>query len=179
MFDIGFWELALIGILALVVLGPKRLPEAARAAGYWLGRIRNFIANARSELDQQLQGGDMEEIRRLKEELDETRRYMQQVADKTGSDMAESLADIDPGYKTKNSIGLNGDTSELQSARASRKRVVKKKVVKTAKRATSTAGGKSVNKASRKVAGKSPKKAVTKKTGKKKVSKKASRKKST
>ncbi len=73
MFDIGFSELTLIGVLALIFLGPKRLPEAARTAGLWIGRLRAFITNVRQDLDQELQGSEMEEFRRLKQELDDTR----------------------------------------------------------------------------------------------------------
>lgn len=163
MFDIGFWELALIGILALVVLGPKRLPEAARAAGYWLGRVRNFIANAKSELDQHMQGGDMEEIRRLKEELDETRRYIQQVADKTGSDIASSLETIDSGFESENSIGA---LEKKPARKPKRKKTGKKAAKKATKKAPKKpAARKTVGK---KTAGRKPKTA-NKKTGRKKT----------
>jgi Tat protein translocase TatB subunit len=49
MFDIGIWELALIGVLALVILGPHRLPEVARTAGKWVGRMRQFVASVKSD----------------------------------------------------------------------------------------------------------------------------------
>jgi len=154
MFDIGFWELALIGLLALVMLGPKRLPEAARAAGYWLGRLRTFITNARNELDNQLQGSDMEEIRRLKEELDSTRRYLQEVADKTGADMAQSLNDFEEH--------ADKHFDELESIGGSIRKPVKKK--KTAKKSTGKATKKKT--ASKKTASK---KAVKRKTTGKKA----------
>ncbi|MCX9134855.1 Sec-independent protein translocase protein TatB [Aeromonas veronii] len=50
MFDIGFWELVLIGIIALVVLGPERLPHALRAVSYWLGVARVTAARIKTEL---------------------------------------------------------------------------------------------------------------------------------
>lgn len=76
MFDIGFSELILIGLLALIVLGPKRLPEAARAAGRWMARLRRFIADVKRDFDRELHGEELAELRRLKEELDETRRLI-------------------------------------------------------------------------------------------------------
>lgn len=76
MFDIGFSELVLIGLLALIVLGPKRLPEAARAAGRWMARLRRFIADVKRDFDRELHGEELAELRRLKEELDETRRLI-------------------------------------------------------------------------------------------------------
>lgn len=51
MFDIGFWELALIAVIALIVLGPERLPGAARTLGLWVGRARRYSEKLRVELE--------------------------------------------------------------------------------------------------------------------------------
>jgi sec-independent protein translocase protein TatB len=53
MFEIGFWELVLIGIVALVVLGPERLPGAARSLGMWAGRARSYVKHFSSELERE------------------------------------------------------------------------------------------------------------------------------
>jgi len=145
MFDIGFWEIALIAILALVVLGPKRLPEAARAAGYWVGRMRQFIANAKHDLDQEIQGGGLEEIRRLKEELDETRRYISQVAGQTGNDIA-GIAD-DFGSMSENSIGASSAAPGItRKKKKARKKAAKKKAAKKSATRTADSGRKSTKK---------------------------------
>jgi Sec-independent protein translocase protein TatA len=49
MFDVGFWELVVIAVVALIVIGPERLPKAARVAGMWLGRARRTLASVKSE----------------------------------------------------------------------------------------------------------------------------------
>ena len=54
MFDIGFWELTIIGVVALLVIGPERLPKVARTAGMWLGRGRRFVAAVKSDIDREL-----------------------------------------------------------------------------------------------------------------------------
>ncbi len=54
MFDFGFGELLLLAIVALVVLGPERLPHAARMAGAWLGRIKRTMSEIQSELEQEV-----------------------------------------------------------------------------------------------------------------------------
>lgn len=54
MFDIGFWELVLIATIALLVVGPDRLPAFARQAGKWLGKFRRLINNLQRELKQEL-----------------------------------------------------------------------------------------------------------------------------
>jgi len=54
MFDIGFWELLLIGIMALVVLGPERLPVAIRTVRSWIANIRRVSDNVKTELTEEL-----------------------------------------------------------------------------------------------------------------------------
>ncbi|MCU1717862.1 Sec-independent protein translocase protein TatB [Pseudomonas sp. 5P_3.1_Bac2] len=61
MFDIGFSELVLVGLVALVVLGPERLPGAVRTAGLWIGRIKRSFNAIKQQVEQEL-GAD--EIRR-------------------------------------------------------------------------------------------------------------------
>jgi len=62
MFDIGFWEILLILILALVVIGPERLPGAARQAGFFVGKARRYIEGVRNEVESEL---DINEFKRM------------------------------------------------------------------------------------------------------------------
>jgi sec-independent protein translocase protein TatB len=62
MFDIGFWEILLILILALVVIGPERLPGAARTAGLWVGKARRYIEGVKSDVEQEF---DVSEFKRI------------------------------------------------------------------------------------------------------------------
>lgn len=61
MFDISFAEILFIALIALVVIGPKRLPETIRTLGLWLGRLKRSLANARQELEREV---GMDDIRR-------------------------------------------------------------------------------------------------------------------
>ncbi len=54
MFDIGFWELVILFALALVVLGPKRLPELAATLGRWFGRARFMARSLKTQIDTEL-----------------------------------------------------------------------------------------------------------------------------
>ena len=62
MFDVGFWELVLIAVVALVVIGPERLPKVARIAGMWLGRARRTLASVKEEIDRELKAEELKEI---------------------------------------------------------------------------------------------------------------------
>lgn len=65
MFDIGFLELLICGVIALLVLGPERLPTAARAAGRWIGGARRMVSQFTSELDRELKAGELrDELRK-------------------------------------------------------------------------------------------------------------------
>jgi sec-independent protein translocase protein TatB len=54
MFDTGFWEFALIAIITLIVVGPERMPKLAKTAGKYAGKLRNFIAGAKAEIDSEM-----------------------------------------------------------------------------------------------------------------------------
>jgi sec-independent protein translocase protein TatB len=66
MFDIGFSELIVIGIVALVVIGPERLPRAARAAGLLLGRLQRYVSDVKADISREMQ---LEELKKLQNEV--------------------------------------------------------------------------------------------------------------
>lgn len=79
MFDIGFWELTIIFVVALLVLGPERLPAVARTAGRWMDKARRTVAAFRADVERELATEDLRkstdvtsELKDLKEELEES-----------------------------------------------------------------------------------------------------------
>ena len=62
MFDIGFWELLLIMVLAMIVIGPEKLPGAARTAGRWVGKARRFVEGVKTEVAEEF---DVTELKRM------------------------------------------------------------------------------------------------------------------
>lgn len=66
MFDIGFSELLVIAVVALIVIGPERLPKVARTAGILLGRVRRYAADVKEDIHREIQ---LDELRRMQQEV--------------------------------------------------------------------------------------------------------------
>lgn len=84
MFDIGFSELLLFGIIALIVLGPEKLPKAARTAGQWYAKIRRTVSTLQSEIEAELDLAEtrqqmQEEIAKIRQTEAEMRREMAEM----------------------------------------------------------------------------------------------------
>ena len=54
MFDIAFSELLIIGVIALIVIGPERLPKVARTAGQWLGKLNRYVSQVKQDIDRDM-----------------------------------------------------------------------------------------------------------------------------
>jgi sec-independent protein translocase protein TatB len=85
MFDIGFAELVIIGVISLLVIGPDRLPGAIRTASVWVGRLRRSFNDIKREVQQELHNDEvMQELRRtseqVKREANELRRGFEEPA---------------------------------------------------------------------------------------------------
>jgi sec-independent protein translocase protein TatB len=62
MFDIGFWEIFVILIVALIVVGPERLPTLARKAGLWIGKIRGFVTSVKGDIDREFAAEELKKV---------------------------------------------------------------------------------------------------------------------
>lgn len=69
MFDVGFSELVVIGIVALVVIGPERLPKVARMAGLLLGRMQRYVNDVKADINREIQ---LDELRSLKNDVQDS-----------------------------------------------------------------------------------------------------------
>lgn len=59
MFDFGFWEMLMVVIVALIVVGPERLPGLARTAGFWVGKAKRMVNDVKSEIDRELAADEL------------------------------------------------------------------------------------------------------------------------
>lgn len=95
MFDVGFTELMVIALVALIVLGPERLPEVARTLGRWAGRAQRFMEKVRQDIDRELKSEELEKIRKLEEELNETRTLIENSSDKIKQSLTEETGSLE------------------------------------------------------------------------------------
>ncbi len=96
MFDVGFWEILFILVLALVIIGPERLPGAARKAGFFVGKARRYIEGVRSEVEQEL---DVNEFKRMlhnqEVQINELQHQLKTGVDNVGSEIKKDMPSSD------------------------------------------------------------------------------------
>ncbi|MDT8397568.1 MAG: Sec-independent protein translocase protein TatB [Pseudomonadales bacterium] len=116
MFDIGFFELLLIGVVGLLVLGPERLPGTIRTIALWIGRLRRSFNNIKMDIEKEI-GAD--EIRRqlrnedIMEKFKHTRSQFTEMTDsvKKDLDLKQELAGLADGAANK-AVGGTDDTAD-------------------------------------------------------------------
>ena len=115
MFDVGFWELAIIAAIALLVIGPERLPKAARTAGLWVGKARRMVRDVKSDIDREIRESDLAELKEAgkelknvgtslqsvgkelieKSELSELKRGSEELVDSVGEELKAAKSEVD------------------------------------------------------------------------------------
>ncbi|WP_198243777.1 Sec-independent protein translocase protein TatB [methane-oxidizing endosymbiont of Gigantopelta aegis] len=95
MFDIGFWELCLVGLVSLLVIGPENLPKAARIAGFWVGKTRNMVASVKAEIKQELQAEELRQIMQQQAELEKAMSEGEKHLEALNNDVTQSVRDIE------------------------------------------------------------------------------------
>ena len=86
MFDIGFWEFALIGVITLIVVGPERMPAIARTVGRYIGKAKQFVAKVQVEIDTEIDSteikkhlGDMDKDANILEVFNDSKKILNDV----------------------------------------------------------------------------------------------------
>ena len=96
MFDFGLGELLLVGVVALIVIGPERLPKAARMAGNMVGKLQRLVSSVKQELNTQI---ELEELRKAKQEFESAASQFKDDLKDIGGDTQNDLNEISDGLK--------------------------------------------------------------------------------
>lgn len=83
MFDVGFSELVVIGVVALIVIGPERLPKVARTAGHLLGRLQRYVSTIKSDISREM------ELDELKKAGEQFKQSLQQTENRINEEITE------------------------------------------------------------------------------------------
>ncbi|MFN3983937.1 MAG: Sec-independent protein translocase protein TatB [Rhodocyclaceae bacterium] len=112
MFDFGFSELMLIGLVALIVVGPERLPKVARTAGHMLGKLQRYVSDVKSDIQREMQ---LEDLKKLQKEVEQQARDLessvrQQMA-VVESDLGKTASEVTAGLDDKSIAAPVGDAA--------------------------------------------------------------------
>jgi sec-independent protein translocase protein TatB len=91
MFDIGFSELLLIGVVALVVIGPERLPRVARTLGHLFGRLQRYVTQVKSDINREM---DLADLKSAKTEFESAARSFQQDIETKAAETERDIRDV-------------------------------------------------------------------------------------
>ena len=107
MFDIGFSELLVIGVVALIVIGPERLPRVARTVGHLMGRMQRYVADVKADIDREV---ELEELRKMRDSVQQAatniETSVQSELKKTETELNQA---IDPTLSAAVSPALSAD----------------------------------------------------------------------
>jgi sec-independent protein translocase protein TatB len=100
MFDISLFEMVMIGVVALIVIGPERLPGVARTAGHLFGRMQRYVNDVKSDIQREI---ELDELRKLRDSVQDSAREIEQSVsrefDRADQEMRELQELIDPAAR--------------------------------------------------------------------------------
>jgi len=95
MFDVGFSELLVVGVVALIVIGPERLPAVARTAGVLLGRLQRYVNSVKADISREIQ---LDELKKLQQQVAEQARSMETAVSTEVKAVETSLQEIEQPF---------------------------------------------------------------------------------
>jgi sec-independent protein translocase protein TatB len=98
MFDIGFSELCMVGLVALLVIGPEKLPKVARMAGFWVAKSKRILASVKQEINEEFQAEELRQSLKNQTGISE----FQKMLDDTSNDLRAIKDSIKQKSETSN-----------------------------------------------------------------------------
>jgi sec-independent protein translocase protein TatB len=95
MFDIGFSELMVIGVVALIVIGPEKLPRMARTVGHLAGRLQRYVSDVKADINREI---ELDELRKMRDSMQQAasnfESTVQTEMNKTETELNQSVEDV-------------------------------------------------------------------------------------
>ncbi len=105
MIDLGISKIALIGAVALIVIGPERLPRVARTVGTLLGKAQRYVNDVKQEVNRSM---ELDEFRKMKESVEGTARDVENSIQTSARDFEKSWGEVTSALTSDDSFGLDG-----------------------------------------------------------------------
>jgi sec-independent protein translocase protein TatB len=118
MFDIGFWELTVISVIALLVVGPERLPAMARTLGLWVGRLRRYVSHVKEDIEREIRAEELRDMMKQTSKLGSIGDSFAE-AGKIVDDFKRDVEDFDEPDDKQNDIPAEQPPSEIDEATSS------------------------------------------------------------
>lgn len=115
MFDLSFSELMLIGVVALIVIGPERLPKVARTVGHLVGRAQRYVSGVKSDIQREI---NLSELNNIKGQMEDAAKSMQQSMQETTSSLREPLDEARQAIGSLPTSLQNSDNNPASTASA-------------------------------------------------------------
>jgi sec-independent protein translocase protein TatB len=102
MFDIGFSELMVIGLVALIVIGPEKLPRVARTVGHLAGRLQRYVSDVKADINREI---ELDELRKMRDSMQQAASEMQSSVQselhKTETDLNKAVEEAKESVEDK------------------------------------------------------------------------------
>ena len=102
MIDLGLEKMMVIGAVALIVIGPEKLPRVARTVGTLMGKAQRYVADVKAEVNRSI---ELEELKKMKETVETAARDVQAAARDMGSSLQAAAGDIERSWKNDTASG--------------------------------------------------------------------------
>jgi len=120
-FDIGFIELLLIGVVGLIVVGPERLPKVASTLGRWVGRARHFVSNVKNDIDREMRQEQIREalgrdadLNEIKDIINDSKYTIENEVASAKEDYVVAARDDDPARESSRDESSQDESSQQQ-----------------------------------------------------------------
>ena len=137
MFDIGFWEILVIAVVLLLVMGPERLPEVAKQAAFFVRKARQSMFALRNEMRSELGGDPLAGLKDARQEMsnikNDIKQFGRDLADSHQDDIqpsSDAMKESDAMSKSANALGALKTSSSASKKATSKKKTTKKKAAK-------------------------------------------------
>ncbi len=131
MFDIGFWEMAFISVIALLVIGPERLPGVARTIGLWVGKARRMINDVKRDFKKELDETELNNLKELKDDIDSAARELKRTADEAVIETEKSGTGLKDAIESAGKEPVE-EIAKTQSSSTARKKAKNQTTAKSA-----------------------------------------------